>query len=596
MMARVAAAQRIDISGCADRTLHPSRLAPRSGLRRVIGTLVGAMVTVAVLAGVSPAAAETRTLDLYNAHTKERLTITFKKNGRYIPSALSELNRFLRDWRRNEAINMDPRLFDTVWQLYTESGSRQPIHVVCGYRSRATNNMLRSRSKGVAENSQHTLGKAMDMFIPDVSVSKLRAIGVKMQNGGVGYYPSANSPFVHIDVGSVRTWPRMSRSQLLALFPDGKTAHLPSDGKPLPGYQQALAELKKNGRATRSVSVASAGAASTGSAKKGSLLAMLFGDEEDEGEEIAAGTMSTKGQSLTAPAKAAAPNAKAVSTKTVLPGVGVTEEPAPVAPPKAAAPVVVVDAPIPKPAPDAPVTTMAEATLPAVAEEAPATVALAEPPPAPRAKPEELVALAAVDAEMIIPRARPEIEEQVDLADATPVVTPDAAIEATPAPATAQLALAEVANDPSLPPEVAALGYAPAAAEEPAALRPAAPPLRTARLAPPAAVGAATGQGDPLSPLVGGKSDSLAALTAVPAPADLPIYDAASSAWWGTFARLAHPDQNDAVSLLNEPVTVIRARFSTAVYADLTASRFTGAALPRLQVMSFQPRRDLAMR
>jgi hypothetical protein len=146
--------------------------------------------------------------------------------------------------------------------------------------------MLRSRSRGVAKKSQHTLGKAMDFFIPGVPLAKLRAIGLKMEVGGVGYYPTSGSPFVHMDVGGVRHWPRMSRSQLLALFPDGRTIHIPSDGKPLPGYQQALAEYRERNGEPPSVQVASA----SGSKHKG-FFASLFGggadEEEDNSEAVA---------------------------------------------------------------------------------------------------------------------------------------------------------------------------------------------------------------------------------------------------------------------------------------------------------------------
>src|SRR5690606_4056757 len=89
-----------------------------------------------------------------------------------------------------------------------------------------------------------TRGKAMDFFIPGVPLAKLRAVGLRMQVGGVGFYPTSGSPFVHLDTGSVRHWPKMSRQQLLAVFPNGGTLHIPSDGKPLPGYAQALAAYK----------------------------------------------------------------------------------------------------------------------------------------------------------------------------------------------------------------------------------------------------------------------------------------------------------------------------------------------------------------
>jgi hypothetical protein len=107
--------------------------------------------------------------------------------------------------------------------------------------------MLRAKSSGVAENSQHMLGKAMDVFIPGIKLSTLRAAAMKHQVGGVGYYPTSGSPFVHMDTGNVRAWPRMTTAQLKTVFPDGKTLHIPVDGRPLSktGYAYAQAEWKK---------------------------------------------------------------------------------------------------------------------------------------------------------------------------------------------------------------------------------------------------------------------------------------------------------------------------------------------------------------
>ena len=164
--------------------------------------------------------AEVRALKLYNLHTHERATIVFKRNGVYDQAGLTKLNEFLRDWRKDKPTNMDPHLFDLLWQVYQQSGSHDYIHVVCGYRSPATNDMLRRRSSGVAKNSLHMQGKAMDFSIPDVPLAKLRAIGLQMQVGGVGFYPTSGSPFVHMDTGNVRHWPRMSRQQLVARLPE----------------------------------------------------------------------------------------------------------------------------------------------------------------------------------------------------------------------------------------------------------------------------------------------------------------------------------------------------------------------------------------
>ncbi len=252
--------------------------------------LTGFMLVFGVMAfGAQAAQAETRTLKLYFIHTKERAEITFKRNGRYDQAGLRQINNFLRDWRRNEPTKMDPRLLDAVWEAYRAVGAKDYIHVVSAYRSPATNSMLRKRSKGVANKSQHMLGKAMDFYIPGVPLKKLRDAGLRAQAGGVGYYPTSGSPFVHMDVGNVRHWPRMSRSELVAVFPNGKTLHVPSDGKPLPGFEQALASYesrKKSG--TTALALASAAPEKKG--RSGGLLAALFGGGADEEEDNSEGS------------------------------------------------------------------------------------------------------------------------------------------------------------------------------------------------------------------------------------------------------------------------------------------------------------------
>ncbi|RWK56506.1 DUF882 domain-containing protein [Mesorhizobium sp.] len=236
-------------------------------------------------AAVTGASAQTRSLKLYNLHTKEKAEIVFKRGGRYDQAGLKKINVILRDWRRNEPTKMDPRLLDLVWEAYRQSGATDYIQVVCGYRSSSTNSMLRSRSRGVAKKSQHTLGRAMDFYIPGVPLKKLRDIGLRMQGGGVGYYPRSGSPFVHMDVGNVRHWPGISRQELARVFPNGKTLHVPSDGKPLPGYSQALASYKaRKGAGAPAIEMASAGG---GAKRSGGLLAAFFGGGEDEADDSA---------------------------------------------------------------------------------------------------------------------------------------------------------------------------------------------------------------------------------------------------------------------------------------------------------------------
>ncbi|WP_199629019.1 DUF882 domain-containing protein [Rhizobium sp. OAE497] len=273
----------------------PSRLSWRARCANVSGkavrTAMAALLALAVSSPVfvgtpSEAAGETRSLKLYFIHTGEKAVITYKRNGKFDPKGLEQLNRFLRDWRKNQPTKMDPHLFDLIWEVYRQSGSKDYINVVCGFRSPGTNAMLkaRSRNSGVAEKSQHMLGKAMDFFIPDVKLATLRAIGMKMQVGGVGFYPKSGSPFVHMDVGGVRAWPRMSRDELVRLFPNGNTLHIPADGTPLPGYQQALADYKR--RVNSDTLVAAVGGDNLASSKKPkTLFAALFGGGADEEED-----------------------------------------------------------------------------------------------------------------------------------------------------------------------------------------------------------------------------------------------------------------------------------------------------------------------
>ena len=192
---------------------------------------------------------DTRTITMHHIHTDEDITITFKRDGQYDEAALEKLNWFLRDWRKSQETKMDPHLIDLVWEVQRESASKEPIWVVCGYRSPETNAMLRHRSSGVARFSQHMLGHAMDYYIPGVPLAQLRAIGLRLARGGVGFYPTSGSPFVHMDTGSIRMWPRMTHDELVRVFPDGKTVQIPTDGKPLPGYALALAEIKQRGNA-----------------------------------------------------------------------------------------------------------------------------------------------------------------------------------------------------------------------------------------------------------------------------------------------------------------------------------------------------------
>ena len=421
------------------------------------------LVTIALPAGLASAtgaSAETRSLKLYYIHTKEKAEIVFKRNGKYDQAGLNKLNRFLRDWRRNEPTKMDPRLFDLVWEVYNKVGARDYINVVSAYRSPATNDMLRRTRGGQAKKSQHMLGKAMDFYIPGVKLATLRATAMKMQGGGVGYYPKSGSPFVHLDVASVRAWPRMSRQELVRLFPDGKTLHLPPDGKPLPGYNVALAEYKRRGGAIVSTS---SGNSDTSSKRSGGLLAALFGggDEDEEPEAIAS---APKPKPTPAPAP---PQAEVAA----LPGVlDVPAEPAPRAPETEVALALPVTAPIPvaRPVTEPPVVVAALAppapVLPAQAEiDAFAAAANAEVAPA-EPLPVDLATIRAPIPQLLAERATgPAPAPETPAVEVASLPAPDLIrarmLAETPAPAEAAPAAApeETAVSQGPPETVAAL-------------------------------------------------------------------------------------------------------------------------------------------
>jgi len=281
------------------RLACPSRLIPdrsRTGVHLALATIFFLLGSTSLQNAAADG--DTRALSFQHTHRDDSITVTFKRNGRYDEDELKKLNYFLRDWRTDDQTRMDPQLFDVLWEIQREVGTKEPIHIVSSYRSPKTNAMLRRRSHGVAQFSQHMLGKAIDFFIPGVPLEQLRFAGLRLQRGGVGYYPTSGSPFVHVDVGGIRHWPRMTHDQLVRVFPDGKTVHVPSDGVPLKGYQLALAEVQRRGSTPSAMSLAAAhnagiqtadaeGAKAPGMRSFLARLLKIGSDEEDEHEAAA---------------------------------------------------------------------------------------------------------------------------------------------------------------------------------------------------------------------------------------------------------------------------------------------------------------------
>jgi uncharacterized protein YcbK (DUF882 family) len=145
-----------------------------------------------------------RWLKLHNIHTQEKLEAVYFEKGEYVPDAVQALDKVLRDYRTGDVYSMHPELFDTLSTLAEKTGTKSHFQVISGYRSPKTNAMLHERSGQVAKRSLHMDGKAMDVYLEDVALDRLRAAALDIGRGGVGYYPVSN--FVHVDVGPVRRW------------------------------------------------------------------------------------------------------------------------------------------------------------------------------------------------------------------------------------------------------------------------------------------------------------------------------------------------------------------------------------------------------
>jgi uncharacterized protein YcbK (DUF882 family) len=177
----------------------------RRALLRMLAGVSGAVGALRLL----PARAATdddapRTLRFVHTHTDETLTATYFDGAAYQPASLHAIDHLLRDFRNDAVHPIDPQLLDLLHAVQAMAGGDAPFEVISGYRSPATNAMLRAHSSGVAEHSQHLLGKAIDVRLRGLATADLHRIGLELARGGVGYY--RESDFVHFDTGAVRSW------------------------------------------------------------------------------------------------------------------------------------------------------------------------------------------------------------------------------------------------------------------------------------------------------------------------------------------------------------------------------------------------------
>lgn len=154
--------------------------------------------------GLLRGAGDIRRIRMYSGRTGEGMDTIYWVDGDYIPEVLKEVNHFMRDWRTDDVVTMDPRNLDIMAAAHRLMDVNEPYMLLSGYRCPATNAMLRSHSKGVARNSLHMRGMAADLRLSSRSVGQMANAAAACAAGGVGRYSRSN--FVHMDCGAVRHW------------------------------------------------------------------------------------------------------------------------------------------------------------------------------------------------------------------------------------------------------------------------------------------------------------------------------------------------------------------------------------------------------
>lgn len=176
--------------------------------RRLLQGIAGGAALLAApgLVNAVPLAANKRSLSFVHTHTGEQMSLVYKIGDKFLPNSMTSIAHLMRDFRSGDIHPIDPALLDVLWQVQRNLKNSNPFQIISAYRSPATNSMLRSRSAntGVAKNSMHLTGQAIDIRLPGAALCDVRDAALELKRGGVGYY--ADSGFVHIDTGRVRHW------------------------------------------------------------------------------------------------------------------------------------------------------------------------------------------------------------------------------------------------------------------------------------------------------------------------------------------------------------------------------------------------------
>lgn len=174
--------------------------------RGLIGTAIasGAGLAIPGIAAAQAPTPDERRLRLFNTHTREEASVVFRRGADYVPESLARLRDLLRDHRNGQSHDMDPKLFEQLYDLALAAKVDPYYQIISGYRSPESNSKMSSPGSGVAKNSLHMQGRAIDVRLVNFPTADLRDLALAAERGGVGYYK--RSDFVHLDTGRFRSW------------------------------------------------------------------------------------------------------------------------------------------------------------------------------------------------------------------------------------------------------------------------------------------------------------------------------------------------------------------------------------------------------
>ncbi len=187
------------------RSIQNQSIERRDVLKTALGLSMAGFFSAGIIKPAMAASTQgAHRISFRNVHTNESFSGVYRVGDKYLPAAFEQITHVLRDYRTNTAFPIDPRVIDIIYVVHRMMGSRAPYDILSGYRSPQTNALLRRASTGVARNSLHMSGQAIDVQLPDRTPASIKAAAKRLQAGGVGFYP--RSGFVHMDSGDFRTW------------------------------------------------------------------------------------------------------------------------------------------------------------------------------------------------------------------------------------------------------------------------------------------------------------------------------------------------------------------------------------------------------